>query len=73
MRSFALYGDTTGKKDQFGLPIRRDWAKDYQGKRMVVYGHTPLVKPYRINNTLNLDTGCAFGGNPQNRNKEESV
>ena len=62
MRSFALYGDTTGQKDQFGFPVRRDWAKEYSGKRMVVYGHTPLIKPYWKNNTVNIDTGCAFGG-----------
>lgn len=62
MRSFALFGDTTGQKDEFGLPVRRDWAKNYSGKRMVVYGHTPLIQPYWKNNTVNIDTGCAFGG-----------
>jgi len=62
MKSFALYGDTTGKKDANGLPERRDWARQYHGKPLIVYGHTPVVRPRWKNHTLNLDTGCAFGG-----------
>jgi protein phosphatase len=60
--SFALYGDTTGKKDADGLPVRRDWAAHYDGQALVVYGHTPVRQPQFINNTINIDTGCAFGG-----------
>jgi protein phosphatase len=62
IRSFALYGDTTGEKDEFGLPVRRDWAADYRGKAHVVYGHTPVAEAAWVNRTLNLDTGCVFGG-----------
>ena len=62
VRSFALYGDTTGETDAYGLPVRYPWAKDYRGKAMVVYGHTPVPEPEWINNTLCLDTGCVFGG-----------
>ncbi len=62
VRSFALYGDTTGETDEFGLPVRYPWAKDYRGRAMVVYGHTPVPQPEWINNTLCLDTGCVFGG-----------
>jgi protein phosphatase len=62
VRSFALYGDTTGETDEFGLPIRYPWADDYRGKAMVLYGHTPTPEPQWVNNTMCLDTGCVFGG-----------
>jgi protein phosphatase len=62
VRSFALYGDTTGETDEYGLPIRYPWAKDYRGRAMVVYGHTPIPEPEWVNNTICLDTGCVFGG-----------
>ena len=42
VRSFALYGDTTGETDEYGLPVRYPWAEDYRGRAMVVYGHTPV-------------------------------
>jgi protein phosphatase len=62
VRSFALYGDSTGETDEFGLPVRYPWANDYRGKAMVVYGHTPTPEPEWVNNTMCLDTGCVFGG-----------
>ncbi|GAA2586221.1 polynucleotide kinase-phosphatase [Actinomadura fulvescens] len=62
VRSFALYGDTTGETDEYGLPVRYPWANDYRGKAMVVYGHTPVPEPEWINNTICLDTGVVFGG-----------
>jgi protein phosphatase len=62
VRSFALYGDTTGETDEFGLPIRYPWAQDYRGQAMVVYGHTPVRQAEWVNGTICLDTGCVFGG-----------
>jgi protein phosphatase len=62
VRTFCLFGETTGEIDEFGLPVRHDWAKRYRGKAMVVYGHTPIPEPEWVNNTINIDTGCAFGG-----------
>ncbi|MEV4254928.1 polynucleotide kinase-phosphatase [Spirillospora sp. NPDC049652] len=62
VRSFALYGDTTGETDEYGLPVRYPWARDYRGKAMVVYGHTPVPNAEWINNTICLDTGVVFGG-----------
>jgi len=62
VRSFCLYGDTTGETDEFGLPVRYPWANDYRGKATVLYGHTPVPTPEWVNNTLCLDTGCVFGG-----------
>jgi len=63
VRSFALYGETTGETDEYGLPVRYPWANDYRGSAMVVYGHTPVPYPPQwLNNTLCIDTGCVFGG-----------
>jgi protein phosphatase len=62
VRDFALYGQTTGETDEFGLPIRYKWAEDYRGKALVVYGHTPVPEVEWLNNTVCLDTGCVFGG-----------
>ncbi|GAA4070962.1 polynucleotide kinase-phosphatase [Nonomuraea soli] len=62
VRSFALYGDTTGETDEYGLPVRYPWAEEYRGRAMVVYGHTPTIEPTWINNTICLDTGAVFGG-----------
>ncbi len=62
VREFALYGETTGESDEFGLPIRANWAADYRGPAAVAYGHTPVPEAAWYNNTINLDTGCVFGG-----------
>ena len=62
VRAFALYGDTTGETDEYGLPVRYPWARDYRGNAMVVYGHTPVPQAEWLNNTICLDTGCVFGG-----------
>ncbi len=62
VREFALYGETTGETDEYGLPVRHNWAFDYRGQATVVYGHTPVPQAEWLNNTINIDTGCVFGG-----------
>jgi protein phosphatase len=62
VRSFALYGDTTGETDEYGLPVRYPWAQDYRGQAVVVYGHTPVPEAEWLNRTICIDTGCVFGG-----------
>jgi protein phosphatase len=62
VRDFALFGETTGEVDEFGLSVRYNWAADYRGPAMVVYGHTPIPEPEWLNRTINIDTGCVFGG-----------
>ncbi|MGD0789348.1 MAG: polynucleotide kinase-phosphatase [Terracidiphilus sp.] len=62
VRSFALFGETTGETDEYGLPVRYNWAAEYRGKAMVVYGHTPVAEPEWLNRTIDIDTGCVFGG-----------
>jgi protein phosphatase len=58
VRDFALYGET----DEFGLPVRYNWAVEYRVSATVVYGHTPVPEPEWLNRTVNVDTGCVFGG-----------
>ena len=62
IRELTMFGPTTGKLDEYGLPKRILWAKDYKGNPFIVYGHTPVREPLFLNNTVNLDTGCVFGG-----------
>lgn len=62
VRSFCMYGETTGETDEFGLPVRYNWASEYRGRAMVVYGHTPVPEAQWLNKTIDIDTGCVFGG-----------
>lgn len=62
VRDFALFGETTGETDEYGLPVRYNWAAEYRGDAMVMYGHTPVPQPQWLNRTLCIDTGCVFGG-----------
>ena len=62
VRAFALYGDTERSQDDDGPPLRRDWAAEYHGAALVAYGHTPVPRPRWKHQTVNLDTGCVFGG-----------
>ncbi len=62
VRSFCLFGETTGETDEFGLPVRYDWASEYRGRATVVYGHTPVPEAEWVNGTICIDTGCVFGG-----------
>lgn len=62
VREFCLFGETTGETDEFGLPVRYNWALEYKGNAMVVYGHTPVPEAQWLNRTIDIDTGCVFGG-----------
>ncbi len=77
VKSFTLYGDVRGFEPGTNKPIRHDWAGEYVGAAFIAYGHTPrpdldwqtdpetgrrFVAVPVVNNTVNLDTGCVFGG-----------
>jgi protein phosphatase len=62
VREFALYGETTGETDEYGLPVRYNWASEYRGKAVVAYGHTAVPTAEWLNKTICLDTGCVYGG-----------
>lgn len=62
VKTFVLYGDITGEFHENGMPVRRDWAQEYDGDTWIVYGHTPVREVRIVNNTANIDTGAVFGG-----------
>lgn len=62
IRDFCLYGETTGETDEYGLPVRLNWAADYRGRATIIYGHTPQTEVQALNGTYCIDTGCVFGG-----------
>lgn len=62
IRAFCLYGETNGELDEYGLPLRLPWARKYEGEALVVYGHTPVPAAEWVSNTVNIDTGCVYGG-----------
>lgn len=59
---FCLYGDVTGERTADGFPVRLDWAREYRGQALIVYGHTPVREAVLRYNTINIDQGCVFGG-----------
>ncbi|PFA66384.1 hypothetical protein CN378_13890 [Bacillus sp. AFS015802] len=62
VKTFVLYGDITGEKNEDGTPVRKDWAREYKGDAWIVYGHTPVKEARFVNRTANIDTGAVFGG-----------
>ncbi|HVN53418.1 MAG TPA: AAA family ATPase [Anaerolineaceae bacterium] len=54
--------DSQAQVDELSLPQRMEWAREYHGRAKVVYGHTPVAQPRWLNNTINIDTGCIYGG-----------
>ena len=62
VRDHALYGETTGTPGADGLPQRIDWGLRYRGRALVVFGHTPVLVPRWQGRTVDIDTGCVFGG-----------
>ncbi|QFT88401.1 Bis(5'-nucleosyl)-tetraphosphatase PrpE [asymmetrical] [Bacillus sp. THAF10] len=62
VKTFVLYGDITGEFHANGMPVRKDWAQDYNGEAWIVYGHTPVREVRVVNRTANIDTGAVFGG-----------
>jgi protein phosphatase len=52
-RRFAIYGER---------PDRDRWAREYRGARKVVHGHVPVEDVLWVNGTVDIDTGCVYGG-----------
>lgn len=59
---FALIGQPTGEYNEKGYPIRYAWENDYEGKATIVFGHVAVDQVQNINNCIDIDTGCVFGG-----------
>jgi protein phosphatase len=62
IQAMCLYGDVTGERNPDGTPVRLDWAQHYNGSAAIVYGHSPVPGPHWVNETINIDQGCVFGG-----------
>ncbi len=67
IQAFCLYGDVAGTDHETGLPNRLDWAAsrpEEQAARgpLIVYGHNVVAEAREVRHTLNIDTGCVFGG-----------
>lgn len=63
-RSWCLYGPTTGKILDNGLPDRVDWVEKrelFKHSPIIVYGHQAYHEPRIENKTYGIDTGCVFG------------
>lgn len=64
----ALYGETDGKFDENGFPIRAErWETAYMGGKTIVHGHMCVPEPIirHVSNggrIVNVDTSCCFGG-----------
>lgn len=61
---FTRFGDVRGFEPS-GMPIRHNWAADRENGEagpLICYGHTPQTELKFVNNTINLDGGCVFGG-----------
>ncbi len=64
VKSFVLYGETTGKFTPEGFPERIDWTKFRKLRKnspKIVYGHVVFEEPYINNLCYGIDTGCVLG------------
>ncbi len=61
VKAFVLYGPKPKEYHPDGRPKRVDWTPYHNGETLVIYGHTPVLRPYISNNTINIDLGCIFG------------
>lgn len=58
----AVYGEASGDRDEWGHPILKNWMSSYRGDALVVFGYLPVAEPQWVSNTLDIDSGCVFGG-----------
>jgi protein phosphatase len=62
--TFCMYGDVASVTAE-GMPVRRDWASEREPEAtgpLIVYGHQVVKDPAFVHNTMDIDTGCCFGG-----------
>ncbi|HEU5368957.1 MAG TPA: AAA family ATPase [Ktedonobacterales bacterium] len=66
IQAFCLYGDVVSI-NQGNMPLRRNWAalrSEAQATHgpLIVYGHDVVEEVHEFHRTINIDTGCVFGG-----------
>lgn len=62
VRHMAVYGVPRGLPGGGDLATRHRWIVDYSGGAAVVHGHTPVQDAVWRNNSIDIDTGCVYGG-----------
>ena len=58
----ALTARRPARPTSSGSPSATTGRRSTAAQAMVVYGHTPVPEPEWLNRTINIDTGCVFGG-----------
>ncbi len=64
IKSFVLYGETTGRFLENGFPERLDWTLDRKvddKSPKIIYGHVVYNEPYINKKCYGIDTGCVLG------------
>jgi len=62
VRRLAAYGVADGDVDPVDRSKRHGWTADYRGRATVVYGHTAVASAEWRTRSIDIDTGCVFGG-----------
>jgi diadenosine tetraphosphatase ApaH/serine/threonine PP2A family protein phosphatase len=62
VRQLAAYGVAEGEVDPDDRSRRHGWIAGYAGRAAVVYGHTSVGEAIWQGQTIDIDTGCVFGG-----------
>lgn len=64
-KAHSIYGEVLGKDPVDGWPIRgHGWRASWteENNALCIFGHTKVPEPERMHYTVNIDTGCVFGG-----------
>jgi len=63
IRHLAAWGVPEGDiKKGATFDERHSWRPGYTGAAAIVYGHTPVPEAVWVRNTIDIDTGCVYGG-----------
>jgi len=59
--------------NEFGLPVRYNWAAEYRGRAMVIYGHTPVAATDWLIARLTRHGLCFCGNLTDTRYRKKSL
>jgi protein phosphatase len=62
VREEAVFGRSGAAPDAQPVARRAAWTTGYHARPLVVYGHYPTRRPQWFRRTVNIHTGCVFGG-----------
>lgn len=61
VRAFTLSGENSAEDENRSSPAGH-WAETYRGRAIIVYGHAATAQALWLGRTINIDTGCVYGG-----------